>query len=746
MANLNATEFDILLVEDNPGDRDLILAYLEETEKACRIESAGSLHEASQSLGEHHFNIALLDLGLPDSLGLNTLRQFKSLAPEIPTIVLTGLSDEKVGIEAIRTGAQDYLVKGHVNSNLLLRSLRYAIERHNLEGHYKELFNNMQQGVLYLNPDGRITQANNSALRILGISRDEILQRNLSDPRWRTIREDGADYPDAEHPAMLALCSGKIEKGLMGMFNPEENAYHWIKMHAVPEFKAQGEKPYGVFTTFEDVTELRKSEMGLRKSEEKYRSMMESFTDPLYICSPDFIVDYMNRAMILRNGGDATGQKCHYALHGLSSRCDWCVFDKVVSGENVETEVKSPLDGRNYRLSNMPIYNPDGSVSKMTIYRDVTDYLKAIAEKEKAQGQLVQAQKMEAIGSLAGGIAHDFNNILASVLGFTELALDEVPQGTLLEENLKEVYIAGKRARELVNQILAFARQSDEKISPVQPSKIADEVLKFIRSTIPTTIEIMQNIESRSIIMGNATQVHQLLMNLCTNAAQAMEDSGGILEVTMRDVVLDKAAASIMANIPQRDYLQIEVSDSGAGIPAEIIGSIFDPYFTTKGQGKGTGLGLAVVHGIVESYNGQITVDSTPGKGTVFKIYIPIAKKAKIQRPNNTEKLPHGEERILLVDDEPPIVKMCSQVLERLGYSVTARTSSIEALELFKTKPTEFDLVATDMTMPNMTGDLLAAELKFWTNKKIDLSVIRSDLGGGELIRGTAGHQPCCFW
>ncbi len=711
MSNLNSTEFDILLIEDNPGDRDLILAYLEETEKAIQIETAGSLHEASQILGKNHFNIALLDLALPDSMGLNTLRQFKWLAPEVPTIVLTGLSDEKIGIEAIRTGAQDYLVKGHVSANLLLRSLRYAIERHNLEGHYKELFNNMQQGVLYLNTDGQITQVNSSALRILGISRDEIMERNLSDPEWKTIHDDGTVYTGDEHPAMIALRSGKLEKGLMGIFNPENNAYHWVKMHAVPEFKVQGEKPCGVFTTFEDVTELRKTEIDLRKSEEKYRSMMESFTDPLCICSPEFKVEYMNPAMIRRCGRDATGEKCYYALHGLSSKCDWCTFNKVESYETSETDIKSSLDGRNYHFTYMPIYNSDGTVSKMTIFRDITEYLKAIAEKDKAQAQLIQAQKLEAIGSLAGGIAHDFNNILASVLGFTELALDEAPKASLLEENLKEVYLAGKRAKELVSQILAFARQSDEKISPVQPSKIANEVLKFLRSTIPTTVEIRQDIDSRSIIMGNATQVHQLLMNLCTNAAQAMEDSGGVLEIKMKDVVLDKAAESSISNILKKDYLHIEVSDTGAGIPADIICSIFDPYFTTKGPGKGTGLGLAVVHGIVEKYNGNISVDSTPGKGTAFKIYLPIAKKSNIHRPHKTEKLPQGTERILIVDDEVSIAKMCSRILENLGYVVTARTSSIEALALFKTKPAEFDLIISDMTMPNMTGDNLAVEM-----------------------------------
>jgi signal transduction histidine kinase/CheY-like chemotaxis protein len=378
-------------------------------------------------------------------------------------------------------------------------------------------------------------------------------------------------------------------------------------------------------------------------------------------------------------------------------------------GKTVETNIKSPLDDRHYRVTNMPIHNPDGTISKMSILRDITDYLRAIKEKEKAQTQLVQAQKMESIGNLAGGIAHDFNNILSSIIGFTELALDEAPRGTILEDNLQEVYSAGKRARELVKQILAFARQSDEKLSPIQPSTLAKEVLQFIRSAIPTSIEIRKDIQSESLIMGNATQIHQVLMNLCTNAAHAMEESGGVLEVSLKDTMIDKKKLSI--GMQPGDYIEIKVSDTGVGVAPEIADSIFDPYFTTKGPGEGTGMGLSVVHGVIDSYGGKITVDSQLGKGTTFTIYLPVTKKRTSPKEYVPEKLPSGTEHILLVDDEAPIARMGSQILGCLGYLVTARTSSIEALELFKVKPNDFDLVVTDMSMPNLTGEKLAVEL-----------------------------------
>ena len=343
------------------------------------------------------------------------------------------------------------------------------------------------------------------------------------------------------------------------------------------------------------------------------------------------------------------------------------------------------------------------------IILDITDKKNAENEQKKLQRQLRQSQKLESIGTLAGGIAHDFNNILSSIIGFTELSLDDAPKGTFLEDNLQEVYLAGKRARDLVKQILAFARQSDEKIDPIQPSTIAKEVLKLIRSTIPTTIEIQQAIESEALIMGNATQVHQVLMNICTNAAHSMEDSGGVLSVSLKDLVLDTKGLSI--GMKQGNYIEIKVSDTGVGIAPEIIQSIFDPYFTTKGPGEGTGMGLAMAQGVIEKYGGNITVDSEVGKGTTFTIYLPVTKKRSALSAYVEEQLPTGTERILFVDDEAPIAKMGSQILDRLGYSVTARTSSIEVLELFRSRPNDFDLVVTDMTMPNLTGDKLAVEL-----------------------------------
>ncbi len=352
-----------------------------------------------------------------------------------------------------------------------------------------------------------------------------------------------------------------------------------------------------------------------------------------------------------------------------------------------------------------PIMDDNGKVSNVIVQTiDLTDI-------KRMERELNQALKMESIGNLAGGIAHDFNNILASIIGFTELALDEAKKDTTLDDSLQEVYKAANRAKALVKQILAFARQSEAQLKPIQPGLIAKEVLKFIRSTIPATIDIKHALDSDALIMGNATQVHQLIMNLCTNAAHAMEAQGGIIEVTLKDITADKITGINKADLKYDDYIELKVADTGEGIAPDVIDSIFEPYFTTKGPGEGTGMGLAMVQGIVSTYEGHISVDSKKGKGSIFKLYFPITRKRKAKRAYVQKELPRGTERVLFVDDEAPIAKIGSQILERLGYTVTTRTSSIEAMELVKSKPNAFDLVVTDMTMPNITGDQLAIEL-----------------------------------
>lgn len=377
-----------------------------------------------------------------------------------------------------------------------------------------------------------------------------------------------------------------------------------------------------------------------------------------------------------------------------------------------EEEIKvSTNDTRIMHTKKVPIMDSGGDpLYLLSISADITELKRAEEDRNKLSSQLLQAQKLESLGTLAGGIAHDFNNILSAIIGFTEIALFDVEKGSPVEHSLREVYRAGMRARDLVKQILTFARQADEEIKPIKAEAIVKESLNFLRSSIPTTIRIESEILSDSLIMGNPTQFHQVIMNLCTNAAYAMEE-GGVLGVSLEDISFKKYKRIQGQELKPGDYIKLSISDTGSGISPEVIGSIFEPYYTTKTPGEGTGLGLALVHSIVESYGGKIEVESELGKGSVFRIYIPVTRKYITSPVYEEGELPTGSENILFVDDEDSIVKSGSKIIKQLGYSVTACLSSNEALELFRLTPDSFDLVITDMTMPHMTGDRLAVEI-----------------------------------
>jgi CheY-like chemotaxis protein len=318
---------------------------------------------------------------------------------------------------------------------------------------------------------------------------------------------------------------------------------------------------------------------------------------------------------------------------------------------------------------------------------------------------------MESIGTLAGGIAHDFNNILSAIIGYSELAMSDILAPGRAKAELEEVLKAGDRAKDLVSQILTFSRKSETAYSPLSLPPLIKESLKMLRSVIPTTIEIRQDIVESGLIMSDPTQIHQLMMNLCTNAAHAMDKTGGELTVSLKKVDMDAASAHDL-ELSAGPYVRLTIRDTGHGMTPEVMKRIFEPYFTTKELGRGTGLGLSVVHGIVKSHGGAIACTSAPEKGTAFDVYLPELEIGLEKSSSRKETpLPTGSECILFVDDEPALAKMFENMLEKLGYRVVTRTSSVEALEIFLANPGEFDLVITDMTMPVMTGDELALKV-----------------------------------
>jgi signal transduction histidine kinase/ActR/RegA family two-component response regulator len=358
------------------------------------------------------------------------------------------------------------------------------------------------------------------------------------------------------------------------------------------------------------------------------------------------------------------------------------------------------------------------SLENHQLLRDQNSILeKKVEERTKAlarsENQLQQVMKMQAIGTLAGGIAHDFNNILFPIVGYTELTMDDIPEASQSRKNLEEVLKAANRAKNLVQQILTFSRQNDQEFRSLKVQSLIKEALNLLRATIPSTIEFHTSIdEDCGFIKGDPTQIHQVIMNLGTNAYHALQENGGKLEVILKETYLSYEQSQQMVGMKVGRHLELTVKDNGHGMPPQVLERIFEPYYTTKEQGKGTGLGLSVIHGIIKNHGGDISVRSRPGVGSTFRVYLPVIDDIDMETESvETGSETNGNERILLIDDEEQIIDIGRRILERLGYTVTPITDSEAALEEFNARPDAFDLVITDMTMPKITGDRLAQKL-----------------------------------
>jgi signal transduction histidine kinase/DNA-binding response OmpR family regulator len=595
----------ILLVEDNPGDADLIREMLPGgDDPGFTVHCVTRLADAVSYLRKNETDLALLDLDLPDSRGIETVRAARRAAPEMPIVVLTGHQDERMGIAAVQGGAQDFLVKGQTHSCHLTRVIRYAVQRQGVEDKMRESERFLRSTLDALSAHIAIIDASG---RVLAVNK-----------AWKAFTKASGSHA-------LRCC---------------ENANCLDACREAQNQEAGGSGCAEAFAA------------GIRAVLEGEKELFEM----------------------------------EYSLSGPGGT-DW--FHGRVT----------PFPG-------------DGERRVVVAHENITERKRAQNEEMRLAAQLRHAYKMEAIGTLAGGIAHDFNNILASVIGYTELCLLDVEKGHSLEKSMQEVYRAGMRAKELVQQILTFARKDEIHIRPTQVSAIAKEASGLIRSIIPASIDIRLQVESNALVMADPTQIHQIFMNLFTNAAQAMETDGGVLTIQVSEATPDRSLNSIHAVSKPGRFLKIRVTDTGIGIPPATLERIFDPYFTTKGRGEGTGLGLSVTHGIVQSCGGQISVESKVGKGTAFTICLPLYAQQAAPVADLSRKLPLGTERILFVDDEVSIAEMSRQRLHILGYRVTVVTSSMGALRQLIARPDDFDLIITDMTMPRMSGYQLAVEAK----------------------------------
>ena len=485
-----------------------------------------------------------------------------------------------------------------------------------------------------------------------------------------------------------------------------DNSIYWIQDRG--QIVSNGKEVEYISGVFYDITKQKRTE----EESLLLATAIEHAAESVIISNKSGTIQYVNPAFEQLSGfsrEEIVGQNFRIFRSDKHDKGFYKDMWEVISRGNIWSgHITNRMKDdtlREFETKISPVHNRSGDiVSFVSVNRDVT-------QEKVLEAQLHQSQRMQSIGTLAGGIAHDFNNILSAIIGYTELTIDYLENGSLPYNNLQEVLEAGERAKGLINQILTFSRQSEQDLKPLQLKLIVKEALKLIRATLPSTIEIHQDFTSDAAILGDQINVHQILMNLCTNAGHAMLGKDGMLSVCLSEVEFDSSFRIKHFDIKSGSYLKLSISDTGHGMSASLMERIFDPFFTTKEKGKGTGMGLSVVHGIVKSHNGTIHVYSEPGEGSTFNVYLPIIEKQLEQKIIAEKPIPTGTEHILFVDDEESLINMGKQLLVSLGYDVTTRISSIEALELFKTRPDTFDLVITDLTMPNMTGDELAKQL-----------------------------------
>ncbi len=475
-----------------------------------------------------------------------------------------------------------------------------------------------------------------------------------------------------------------------------------VEIHAYPIFDSNGNLSQ-VIEYCLDISERKQGE------EERRRlvTAIEQGIDSVVITDRDGMIQYVNPGFEQITGytkAEVIGRNPRFLQSGKHDALFYQeMWKTLTSGKAWQGHlINKKKDGTLFEeeASITPVLNEAGEIiNQVAVKRDVTEQM-------QLEEQLRQTQKMEAIGTLAGGIAHDFNNILAPILGYSEMAMAKLSPGDPLTTDLQQIITAAGRAKDLVQQILAFSRQAPQERKPLQPHLVVKEALKLLRASLPSTIEIREEISPEcGAILADPTQLHQVIMNLCTNAYHAMRESGGVLGVRLAKITIDDDNRVPGTELTPGNYVLLEISDTGYGMEPKTLVHIFDPYFTTKKKGEGTGLGLSVVHGIVKSYQGHITVESEPSKGTRFHVYLPrIAENPSFIKAGGSDPIPTGTERLLVVDDEAVITTMLEAILTSLGYQVTIINDSEEAMARIALAPSAFDLLITDMTMPHLTG------------------------------------------
>jgi PAS domain S-box-containing protein len=843
----------VLLVEDNPGDVLLLQEFLGDVTSAqFELTPVERLENALQVLAQQSFDLVLLDLSLPDSQGLETFVKIYGCAPLIPIIVLTGLDDETIAIRAMQEGAQDYLVKGQVDGNLLGRAIRYAIERKQVqetlqqrERQLSAVFNSALNAMVIADDEGRYIDANPAACQLFGVCREELLSSRITDfaepnfefeQAWPMFRKQGqmsgefrlrrpdgsireveyaatADFLPHRHlsilrditeskasalalkeqteilqaifdniPVMLSFydANGRIrmvnkalekslgwsleeikERDILAECYPDANYRtsvldsmltadgSWRDLHTrnrAGEILETSWANVCLPTGFnvgigQDITERKRAEQKIYEQ----AALLDITTNAI------LVRDRANRILFWNKGAERLyGWQAEEILGKCASNF---LFQEVPS--QLEAILQTVVEKGEWQGELHKVAKSGKEViveSRWTLVCDETGQPKSIltvdtdiTEKKHLEAQILRAQRLESLGTLASGIAHDLNNILTPILTTAQLLPLKLPD---LDERgmqlLRLLEGSARRGADLVKQILSFARGVEGKRTVLQVGHLLWEVVKIAKSTFPKSIEIEADIPTHELgtVLADATHLHQVFMNLCVNARDAMPD-GGKLVITAENAFIDEGDAKKNLEAKVGHYLVVIISDTGIGMSPEVLDRIFEPFFTTKEVGKGTGLGLSTTLGIVKGYGGFITVSSEVNKGSEFKVYLPQVNDLQKQADAESE-MPRGHgELILVVDDEAAVQEITQTSLEIYGYKVLIASDGIEAIALYTRHKDEIKAVLMDIMMPSMDGTTAIRTL--WEIDPNVKAIATSGLVSNEKLAQAAGAKIQAF-
>ncbi len=705
----------VLLVEDNPGDARLLREVVREAEGAhIQLTHVDTLKKALERLSADQFDVIMLDLSLPDAEGLQTLVKTHAQAPTVPIVVLTGLDDEGLAIRAVREGAQDYLVKGQVTGQLLVRAMRYATERKRAvealqrsEEYFRSLIENALDIITVLDIDGTVRYGSPSFERVLGYEPRALEGQNL----FTLVHPEDRNLLDTtlEHGAQNPGAAQRI------VFRIRHQNEDWLVLEAIGKRFEKESTVAGYVLNSRDITERKRSEEAVRQANETLRAVIEMSPLPIYTLDHNGIVRTWNSSAQKIFGytqHDAVGSPLPVIfpeeMGAFHRRLDALIAGHPQHGDEERRRCKN---GNSIDVSfwTAPLRDAAGVVT------GVVEVVADNTERKRLEDQFRQAQKMEAVGRLAGGVAHDFNNLLTVITGYCQMLLDHFPPGDSTREDMLQVLKAADRATTLTRQLLAFSRKQIVQPKVVELGALVLDMQQMLKRLLGVHIELFIHIDpDLGCVRVDPGQIEQVIVNLIVNSRDAMPDRGGRVSVMLRNVTLSAENGSRETANRTGSYVVLEVTDNGTGMDEDTRSHLFEPFFTTKEKGRGTGLGLSTSYGIVKQNHGEIEVRSDIGEGTSFSIYFPrVDEPSAVENSHATAPAPvKGAETILLAEDEDGVRQVVAQMLREQGYTVLPANGGAEALRIAESHSGPLQLLVSDVMMPRMTGPELAERLR----------------------------------